>query len=358
MTLRLMHGSEALAAAAIAAGCRFFAGYPMLPFTGLLEQMSKLMPAAGGTCLNAASEIEAANMALGAAGAGARAATGSCGQGIALMQEVVGETAQAEIPLVIFNMARGQQEYNQCTRGGGWGDYHTITFAPRDVAEAVEHTQLLFHLADRYRAPVILYGDYLIADTHMSVDIQPIDFGPLPAKDWAVTGSTGGSGRPGEHRVLAVRGGWGNPSTPNEHWPLVAEKFREIACTEARHESAHTDDAEFVVVSWGTASAFVEHVVDELRTDGIRVGWFRPVTIWPFPEDALHAATRGCTQVFTFELNAGQMTDDVRLSVGREIPVLPLGGVSVDVSTMRQGPLLAAPVLRDRLLSAIQREKG
>lgn len=354
MALELMEGSEALAAAAIAAGCRFFAGYPMLPFTGLLEQMSKQMPAVGGTCMNAASEIEAANMALGAAGAGARAATGSCGQGVALMQEVVGETAQAEIPIVFMNMARGQQEYYQCTRGGGWGDYHTITLAPRDVADAVEHIQLLFHLADQYRAPVILYGDYLIADTHMSVDIRRREYGPLPAKDWAVTGKTGGTGDPGEHRVLAVRGGWGRPSTPNEHWPLVAEKFRHIAHTEARHESRYVDDAEYLVVSWGTSSAFVDYVVDELRSDGIRVGSFRPVTIWPFPEDALHEAARGCKRVFTFEINAGQMTDDVRLSVGRDMKVEPLGGVSIDVSTMRQGPVLDATYLRDRLVEAIK----
>ena len=167
MTRRLMQGSEAVAEAAIAAGCRFFSGYPMTPFTELLENMARRLPEVGGVCMNAASEIEAVNMTLGAAATGARAATGSCGQGLALMQEGVAELALNELPAVIFNMARGQQDYFQATRGGGWGDYRTITLAPKDVVEAVEHTQLLFHLADLYRTPVLFYGDYVIA--HPSV---------------------------------------------------------------------------------------------------------------------------------------------------------------------------------------------
>jgi len=351
-----MQGSEAVAAAAIAAGCRFFTGYPMLPFTGLLEAMSKQMPAVGGVCVNASSEMEGVNMTIGAASAGARAGTGSCGQGISLMQEAIGEAAQGEIPFVVFNMARGQQDYLQCTRGGGWGDYRTITLAPRDVAEAVEHTQLLFHLADLYRAPSILYGDYLVADTQMSVDISRREYGPVPPKDWAVTGRHAGTGDPDGHRVLWSWGGFGQSSNNGEHWAKVAEKFADIARTEARHESLLADDAEYLVVSWGTSSAFVDYVVEELRSDGVRIGSFRPVTLWPFPEDALHRAAQDCKRVFTFEVNAGQMTDDVRLSVGRDMPVIPLGGVSTDSSGMRQGPILQAPWLRDRLLQAMQGE--
>jgi 2-oxoglutarate ferredoxin oxidoreductase subunit alpha len=163
MTRQLMQGSEAVAEAAIAAGCRFFTGYPMTPFTELLEHMGRKLPSVNGVCMHAASEIEAANMTIGAAATGARAATGSCGQGIALMQEAVAELALNELPAVIFNMARGQQDYFQATRGGGWGDYRTITLAPKDVYEAVEHTQLLFYLADLYRTPVLFYGDYVIA---------------------------------------------------------------------------------------------------------------------------------------------------------------------------------------------------
>src|SRR5262245_26062012 len=163
MSLELLEGSAAIAESAIAAGCTFFAGYPMSPFTGLLEEMSRRLPARGGVCVNAESEIEGVNMVLGAAAAGARAATGSRGQGIALMQETIAEGALNETPFVVFNMARNQQDYFQATRGGGWGDYRTITLAPKDVPEAVEHTQLAFHLADMYRAPTVLYGDPLLA---------------------------------------------------------------------------------------------------------------------------------------------------------------------------------------------------
>ncbi|MGH9058813.1 MAG: hypothetical protein ACRDZY_04750, partial [Acidimicrobiales bacterium] len=177
MAAELLQGSEAVARSAIAAGCTFFAGYPILPFTDLLEAMSRRMPEAGGVCIPAETEIEAVNMTLGAAAAGARAATGSCGQGIALMQETVAEGALNQVPFVLFNMARGQQDYFQCTRGGGWGDYRTLTLAPRDTAEAVEHTQLLFHLADSYRAPVALYGDYLVAHTYRSVEVGRRDLG-------------------------------------------------------------------------------------------------------------------------------------------------------------------------------------
>src|SRR5271165_6960177 len=189
MGTQLMKGGSAIAASAISAGCRFFAGYPMEPFTALLEGFSVQVPGAGGTCINAESEIEGINMALGASAAGARAATGSCGQGLALMQEAIAEAALNELPLVVFNMARGQQDYFQSTRGGGWGDYRTITYAPKDVPEAIDHTQRLFHLADVHRAPVLMYGDYVIAHTHVGVEPVTTDLGPVPAKDWALDGS-------------------------------------------------------------------------------------------------------------------------------------------------------------------------
>jgi 2-oxoglutarate/2-oxoacid ferredoxin oxidoreductase subunit alpha len=351
---RLMQGSEAVTEAAIAAGCRFFAGYPMLPFTELLETMARRLPEVGGTCMNAESEIEGVNMVLGAAAAGARAGTGSCGQGIALMQEAIAEAALNEVPFVVFNMARGQQDYFQCTRGGGWGDYRTITLAPKDVVEAVEHTQLLFHLADLYRSPVVMYGDYLVAHTYMSVDVTRREYGPLPAKDWALDGSLGGTGR--SRQIWTWRMGKAtDPGVgPDRHWRAVGEKFADIARTEARHETFRADDAEVLVVSFGSSGPFVDHVVEELRADGLRVGSFRPVTLWPFPEDALAelVASGPCQQVLVFEVNAGQMIEDVRLSVGRGTQVVPIGGVSVDDSGMRQGSLLTVEAIRQRVLDA------
>jgi 2-oxoglutarate ferredoxin oxidoreductase subunit alpha len=356
MTAALLQGSDAVAEAAIAAGCRFFAGYPMMPFTELLECMSRRLPAVDGVCMNAESEIAGVNMTLGAAAAGARAATGSCGQGIALMQEAIAEAAMNEVPLVIFNMARGQQDYFQATRGGGWGDYRTISYAPKDVVEAVKHTQLLFHLADQYRVPVYFYGDYLIAHTYMSVNVEAVDFGPLPAKDWALDGSLGGTGHSRQIWTWAMGKANAPGPEPDKHWRYIGEKFDEIARVEARHESFLTDDAEYLVVSFGTTSPFVDYVVEELRADGIRIGSFRPITLWPFPEQALAEAAASAKQVLVYEINAGQMIDDVRLSVPDRRAVRGIGGVSVDSSGMRQGSLLTVSSIRHRIRQALELE--
>jgi 2-oxoglutarate ferredoxin oxidoreductase subunit alpha len=353
MSKKLMQGSEAVAAAAIASGCRFFSGYPMTPFTELLEHMGRKLPAAGGVCMNAASEIEAVNMAIGASATGARVGTGSCGQGLALMQEGIAEMALNELPAVIFNLARGQQDYFQATRGGGWGDYRTIALAPKHVPEAVEHTQLLFHLADVYRTPVLMYGDYVIAHSAVGIEITPLDLGPTPAKDWRLDGSSSGSGRARQIWTW----GLGKPNTPgpgpSRSWELIAEKYRRIEQQEARYEIDRVDDADILLVSFGTTAVFVDRVVDELRGAGIRAGSFRPVTLWPFAGDALEEASRGCRHVLVYELNAGQLVEDVRMYAADRSVVRSIGGVSQDPSGMRQGDLLNGEVLHRRVLDAI-----
>lgn len=354
--LQLLDGCAAMTASALAAGCRFFAGYPMSPFTGLLENMSRELPGVGGTCVNAESEIEAVNMALGASAAGARAATGSCGQGLALMQEAIAEMALNETPMVVFNLARNQQDYFQCTRGGGWGDYRTITLAPKDVPEAVEHTQLLFHLADTYRAPVILYGDPMLAQTQVGVRIETLDLGPLPPKDWALDGSSGGTGKSRQVWTWAM-GKVTNPGLgPDGHWRAIADKFAAIEAAEQRSETYRTEDADTVVVAFGTAALFAAHVVDELRAEGHRVGLFRPITLWPFPGAALAAATRTARRVLVFELNAGQMLDDVRQYVHDRETVRFIGGVSIHESGLAYGPLMDAGPIRERVLAHLTPE--
>jgi 2-oxoglutarate ferredoxin oxidoreductase subunit alpha len=352
--MELLEGSAAIAESAIAAGCRFFAGYPMSPFTGLLENMSQKLPAAGGVCINAESEIEGVNMTLGAAAAGFRAATGSCGQGIALMQEAIAEAALNETPFVVFNMARNQQDYFQCTRGGGWGDYRTITLAPQDVTEAVEHTQLAFHLADKHRAPVIIYGDPLIAQTRVGVDIGPRDFGPLPAKDWALDGTSSGTGRSKQVWTWAMGKSTDPGPGPDRHWRAIAAKFDAIEPTEHRHAQGWCEDASTLVVAFGSAGKFVSYVVDELRAEGLPVGWFRPITLWPFPGPALEAAAATAKRVLVFELNGGQMIDDVRLNVPDRRLVRGIGGVSIGESGLGFGDLMDAPVVRERILEAMQ----
>jgi len=355
MALRFMEGSEAIAEAAVLAGCKFYSAYPMAPSTGLLEHMSRKIPESGGVCINAETEMGGVNMALGAAATGFRAASGSTGQGVSLMQEAIGEAAMNETPLVIFNMARSQQDYFQATRGAGWGGGRPISVAPKDVAEAVELTQLIFHLTDKYRCAGILVGDNLLARTQVSVDLKPLDLPALPPKDWAIDGSMNGTGK---SRVL-FSFGYGKHLQPGpgptQHNINLAEKFALIERTEMRWEEEFIDDAEAVVVAFGTGGKFVEHVVREMRDEGHKVGFFRPITLWPFAGEALAKATRKAKLVLVFEINSGQMIDDVRLHVeDHKSKVRAIGGVSFDESGLNLGPLMDAPVIRERIEQAMK----
>ena len=354
MTHRLIEGSEAIAEASLAAGCRFFAGYPMTPFTEVLEHFARKLPQAGGTCINAESELEAVGMAWGAAATGARAATGSTGQGLSLMQESFSEMTLAGLPLVIFNMARGQGDYYQSTRGGGHGDYRHIVLAPMDIREAVQLTQLAFHLADYWRNPVLVYGDYLLAHTYESVEIAPLEFGDLPPKDWAVDGSRGGSGKSRLVTSLGMSKEVGKNVDPETHWKAVAERHKQIEATEVRVECEFTEDAELVVVAFGTPAKFVRYVVHQMREEGVPVGYVRPITLWPFPYRALADAAQGASRVAVFELNAGQMIDDVRLGVLGSAPVVAIGGISTDASGFGVGRLLDTEIIRERIESALK----
>ncbi len=349
----LMEGSEAVAEAAIAAGCKFFAGYPMTPFTELLEHMARLLPQNSGVCINAESELEAVGMAWGAAATGARAATGSTGQGLSLMQESLAEATLAELPLVVFNMARGQGDYYQSTRGGGHGDYRHIVLAPMDIMEAVQITQLAFFLADKWRNPVLVYGDYLLAHTAEAVDVAPIEFPPLPPKGWAVDGSLGGTGRSRNVNSLGM-GKVGQPSAGiAAHFEAVIPKQSAIAAEETRVETGFLEGADQLVVAFGTAAKFARYVVGQLREEGIRIGYLRPITLWPFPYETLARSAEGMRQVMVFEVNGGQMIDDVRIGVLGRAPVLPIGGISTDGSGFGVGPLLDVDVIRGRIESLL-----
>jgi len=347
---RLLEGSEAIALASIAAGCRFFAGYPMTPFTEVLEHFARYLPEVGGTCINAESELEAVGMAWGALATGARAATGSTGQGLSLMQESFAEITLAELPLVIFNLARGQGDYFQATRGGGHGDYRHLVLAPVDITEAVELTQLAFHLADRWRNPVLVYGDYLTAHVEESVSVDPIDFGPVPDKDWAVDGATTGTGHAKLLSPLGLARFGAEPIGIEAHLRRIVAKQHEIERAEARAETGYLDDAETVVVAFGSPARFVRSVVRDLREAGERVGFVRPITLWPFPADAV-AAAAGARTVAVFELSAGQLIDDVRLAVLGRAPVVGIGGISTDGSGFGVGRLLDVETIRDRVLA-------
>lgn len=344
----LMEGSEALVRAAIAADCRFFAGYPMTPFTEVLEHFAALLPEVGGVCINAESEIEAVGMAWGAVAAGARAATGSTGQGLALMQESFSEATLAELPLVIFNMARSQGDYFQATRGGGHGDYRHIVLAPQDVREGIVLVQLAFHLADKWRNPVLLFGDYLLAHTQEAVSVERVEYPPLPPKDWAVDGTRSGTGS--SRSVTSL----GTMKVGQRHFgqegkaQYIATKMP-LMEREARAEVGFVDDAETVVVAFGSPAKFVKYAVQQLREEGLRVGFVRPITLWPFPAEVVRGAAQRARVVGSFEISSGQLVDDVRIAVAGAAPVELIGGVSSDASGFGLGRLLDVDEVRERI---------
>jgi 2-oxoglutarate ferredoxin oxidoreductase subunit alpha len=351
-----MTGSEAIAEAMIAAGCRFFAGYPMTPFTEVLEHMARRLPEVGGVCMNAESEIEAVGMAWGAAATGTLAATGSTGQGLSLMQESLAEITLARLPLVVLNMARGQGDYYQATRGGGHGDYRHVVLAPQDPVEAVRLIGLAFELTAAWRNPVLVMGDYYLAHTTRTVPL-PDPVSP-EAPLWALDGSTGGSGRA---KLISFLGD--HKQVDGEGYDLSLHYGACAAATEAMVrgvapliETHHTDDADVVVVAFGTPARYALAAVRQLRAEGRSVGLVRPVTLFPFPSAAVAEAAAGASVVAVYENNQGQMVDDVRLAVLGAAPVEFIGGLSMDESGFGIAPDLDVGLMRDRIEAVIPKE--
>jgi len=347
----LLEGSEAIADAMVAAGCRFFSGYPMTPFTEVLEHMAAKLPGVGGTCMNAESELEAVGMAWGAAATGTPSATGSTGQGLSLMQESLAELTYAAVPLVVLNMARAQGDYWQATRGPGHGDARMPVLAPMDVPEATELTQIAFHLAARWRNPVLLFGDYYLAHTSTSVSVTPLGLPPVAADDWSLDGSTSGTGRARLVSPLGTtkrndRGGYDLA----EHYARCAARTEEmLAGIDPLVETGFTDDAEVVVVAFGTPAKYVRAAVSRLRAEGARVGYVRPITLLPFPTEVVAQAAAGARVVGVYENNQGQMVDDVRLAVAGATPVEFIGRLSLDGSGFGIAPDLDGGYVRERI---------
>jgi 2-oxoglutarate ferredoxin oxidoreductase subunit alpha len=340
-----MEGSHAVAEAAIQAGCRFYAGYPITPSTEILEYMSHRLPQVGGVCMNAESEIEAINMVWGAAGCGVRAMIASTGQGISLMQESLAEMANAELPCVVVNMMRGQGDYFQATRGGGHGDYRHVVLSPHTVQEAVDLVMLAFHVADKWRTPVDVLGDFLLGHTSEAVAFTPLDERDLPPKTWAATGAAGRRA----HNVTPL----GSPEKlnlePGAHHARIVEKYPRIAAAETRWEGGHLDDAEVAVVAFGSPARFVKYAVRACRERGMKVGWVRPISLWPFPEEAIADVAGRVRAVAVWEQNNGQMIDDVRLAVLGRAPVVSIGGISHDHSGFGVGPALEPARIVERI---------
>ena len=321
-----MCGSHVIAEAAIRAGCRFYAGYPITPQNELPEYMSeRFARMEDATFIQAESELAAINMVMGASMAGVRAMTSSSSPGISLKQEGISYMAGMELPAVIVNIMRGgpglgniapsQQDYFQATRGGGHGGYRTIVLAPYSGQELVTLTTKAFDLADLYRVCVMLLGDGLIGQMMEPVTFpDPVDPAALPQKDWILDGARGRESRFLASLIL-------DPIKMEQfNWKL-ARKYAAICERETEYESYLLDDAVIAVVAFGTAARIAKGAVNRVRRAGLKAGLFRPVTLWPFPGRELRALTRTIKHLLVFEMNFGQMVEDVKISVGGQAGV-------------------------------------
>ncbi len=328
---KLMKGNEAIAEAAIQAGCRFFFGYPITPQNQIPEYMSKRMPQVNGCFLQAESEVAAINMVYGAGGAGARVMTSSSSPGISLKQEGISYLVGAEVPCVIVNMVRGgpglgsiqpaQSDYYQSTRGGGHGDYRMCVLAPSSVQEAVDLTQDAFDIADRYRNPVLVLGDGLIGQMMEPVDMDRAstyrEAEGLPPKTWAASGHV-----PTQEAPRAIINSlFIDPQVLEAHGLALQAKYDQIAAQECRWQEELLEDAQIVIIAYGTTSRIARSAMRRCRARGIKVGMIRPITLWPFPEEAIRKTIPAASAYLVVEMSMGQMVDDVRLAINGERPV-------------------------------------
>ncbi len=340
----LMKGNEAIAHAAIRCGVDGYFGYPITPQSEVIETLAELKPweTTGMQVVQAESELASIYMVYGAAGAGKRAMTSSSSPGVALMQEGITYLAGAELPALIVNVQRGgpglgtiqpsQGDYFQATRGGGNGDYQTIVLAPASVQEMADFVDLAFELAFKYRNPAMILSDGVIGQMMEKVVLPPFkprrtDEEVIAQCPWASTGKTKNRQR--------------NVITSLELKPEIMEmknlalqaKYAKIRENEVRYEKQLCDDAEYVIVAFGSAARIAEKSVELARAEGIKVGLFRPITLWPFPTKEIAALAQGKKGVLVAEINAGQMVQDVRLAINGKVPVEQfgrLGGIVPD----------------------------
>ncbi|MBQ6160709.1 MAG: 3-methyl-2-oxobutanoate dehydrogenase subunit VorB [Oscillospiraceae bacterium] len=333
MAKKLMKGCEAIAEAAIQAGCRYFFGYPITPQNDIPEYMSRRMPQVGGCFLQAESELAAINMVYGAGGAGARAMTSSSSPGISLKQEGISTCAAAEVPCVIVNMMRGgpglgniqasQGDYFQACKGGGHGDYRCVVFAPSSIQETCDLMPHAFDTADKYRTPVIILADGLIGQMMEPVELKMNDNPTMPEKPWACQGWDPKGDRP----RAVINSLYIETETLDEVMTRLNARYDEIRKNEVMVEKFKTEGADFVLCAYGTVARVCKAAVRILAENGIKCGLVRPITLWPFPTQDVHdVITQETVQgALTVEISNGQMVEDVRLAVNGEKPVEFMG---------------------------------
>ncbi len=335
MSKILMKGNEAVAEAAIRAGCRLYFAYPITPQSELIEYMAKMMPKVGGTFIQAESEVAAINMVYGAAGVGKRVMTSSSSPGISLKQEGISYMAGAELPAVIVNVQRGgpglgdiqpaQGDYFQAVKGGGHGDYQLIVLAPSSVQEFADLAADAFDIADRYRNPVMILADGMLGQM-----MEPVEFKPAKTQEeldalanqhlsWCICPNADGDAKH-HHEINSLEL---DPEILEKKVSKLYEKYAEVEKNEVRYETYNvSDENEILCVAWGTAARVVKSAINEIAAKGKSIGLVRPITCWPYPYEAIASAIGPkVKKVYVFELNSGQMVEDVMIAVNGKVPV-------------------------------------
>lgn len=342
MGKQFVKGNEAIGEAAIRAGCKAYYGYPITPQNELTAYMGKNMKALGRVFIQTESEITAINAVFGSSVAGFRAMTSSAGTAMALKQEGISHMAYLEIPCVIVDMMRGgpglgnilatQGDYNMAVKGGGTGDYHVIVLAPNSVQEAADLTRLAFELSDEYRNPALILADGTIGQMMETVEFpEPIKEEDISTRDYALTGCRGREARKAEPKNSA--------EDLENHNIDLQRKYNLCAAKEARYEDIMTEDADIIITAFGSISRMAHEMIVEMREEGYKVGLFRPITLWPFADEAFQKAVGNAKGVVVLEHNAGMMTQDIIGKVKGKVPVYyhgRMGGCIIDMEEVEE----------------------
>ena len=319
----LIQGNEAVGWGALAADCKAFFGYPITPQNEIIEWFAREFPQRGKVFLQSASETGSINMLHGGAATGVRAMTSTSGPGWALMQEGMSNLANAELPCIIVLVQRGwnttrhaQTDYTSVTQGGGYGGYKTPVLAPKSAQELYDFVQHGFYLADKYRTPVVILSDAILGQMMESVELRTLDFGPLPEKDWAVTGKQN-SKDGNRHFSSIAQGMLPTPRHPNlcAFWEDYRNKLNTIKENEAKYETYQVDDADLILVAFGYVARVCQDALIRAREKGLKVGLIRPITLWPFPSEIFKEKSLTDAKFVVVEDNMGQMVEDVKLAI-------------------------------------------
>ena len=348
---QLCKGNVAIIKGAILAGCRSYYGYPITPASEVAEAAALYIPQVGGTFLQAESEVAAINMVYGAAAAGARVMTASSGPGLSLMQEGISYCAGSELPCVIVDVVRGgpglgniapeQSDYLAMVKGGGHGNYRNIVVAPASVQEMADLTVLAFELADKYRNPAVVLTDGFVGQMMEPLEMEYREV-TAPEKPWAVKGTP-------ETRANLISSIYLEPDELELHNRALEAKYIRCAAAEVRYEMYQAEDAEVLLVGYGIVSRVLRSAVEALRREGVKAGLFRPITLWPYPSEALAKAASRVQKVMVVELSNGQMLEDVRLALNGKVPVEFYGRCGGNVPSVEE---LLAKVLEQVVVHA------